>query len=92
MIKKKAAKPAKKDQPKQPQEQNKPRALNFKEEILKSSIINRVSPSTLTTIFCVSDNKDEIIKAIIAQLANSITACEPKEFKQITSDLNKLID
>lgn len=65
---------------------------SFKNKLFSSSIIKRVSPSTLTTIFCMFDNQEDIIKEVIKNFATAATACTPQEFKEITTDLNKLID
>lgn len=60
--------------------------------IMASSITNRVSPSTIATLFCAYNTKEEVMKAIIAQFAPTLTALSAQEFKQITNELNKLID
>lgn len=65
--------------------------LTLKEELLKSSIVNRISPSTICTIFAAYPEDEKRLKAIINHLAPILPNLELAEVKAIINDLNKLI-
>lgn len=64
----------------------------LQEKVLESeAIIKRISSSTIKTIFCAYKEKDDQIKALINTLLPTLSTLSIEEFKNITSDINKLI-
>ena len=71
----------------------KPKAKSFKDELLNSSIANRISPTTLQTFLSFYNNdKDAVVKNVIKHLCATLPLMEVKEVKAVLNDLIKLID
>ena len=61
------------------------------QDLIKSSIANRVSPSTISEVCRNIQDKDQIIKFLINYLSSIFPTISIKEFKEISTDLNNFI-
>lgn len=68
----------------------KKQTLSFEEQLLASSIADRISPTTISAL-CKEMKEDEVLRVLLIKLVDIFKTISLQEVKKITKDLNSFI-